>query len=64
MRVYIIDPHPIYRRGLVASLAALAEIDEVWEAEGPAAAELDERLGRADVVVLDGEPADVLKVTC
>jgi DNA-binding NarL/FixJ family response regulator len=55
VRVYIIDPHPIYRRGLVASLAALAEIDEVWEADGPRAAELDPNLESADVVVLDGD---------
>jgi DNA-binding NarL/FixJ family response regulator len=54
MRVYIIDPHPIYRRGLAACLAALEEIDEVWESDGAHAAELDENLGRADVVVLDG----------
>ncbi len=53
MRVYIVDPHPIYRRGLHACLAALDEIDAVWEADGPLAAELDENLKSADVVILD-----------
>ncbi|HEY3767008.1 MAG TPA: response regulator transcription factor [Gaiellales bacterium] len=55
MRVYIIDPHPIYRRGLAACLAALEEIQEVWQADGPGAAELDPNLAAADVVVLDGD---------
>jgi len=55
VRVYIIDPHPIYRRGLVACLVALDEVDEVWEADGPRAAELDENLELADVLVLDGD---------
>jgi len=57
VRVYIIDPHPIYRRGLVACLSALEEIDEVWEADSPPAAGLDENLARADVLVVDGDAA-------
>ena len=56
MRVYIIDPHPIYRRGLVACLAALDEVDEVWEADGPRAAELDENLELADVLSSTATP--------
>ena len=55
MRVFIIDPHPIYRRGLSACLSSLDEIDEVWEAETPRGAEDDENLDHADVVVLDAE---------
>lgn len=55
VRVYIIDPHPIYRRGLVACLTALDEIDEVWEADSPVTAALDEHLQQADVLVLDGD---------
>ena len=55
MRVYIIDPHPIYRRGLSACLSALDEIEQVWEAETPGEADGDENLDLADVVVLDAE---------
>jgi DNA-binding NarL/FixJ family response regulator len=55
VRVYIVDPHPIYRRGLLACLAAIDEIEEVWEADGPRAAEVDENLELADVLVLDGD---------
>jgi len=55
VRVYVIDPHAIYRRGLAACLTALDEIEEVWESDSPRAAELDENLDRADVLVLDGD---------
>lgn len=55
MKLYIVDPHSIYRRGLVASLAVLDEVDQVREAESVKEAWLDAELPFSDLVIVDHE---------
>jgi DNA-binding NarL/FixJ family response regulator len=54
MRLFVVDPHPIYRGGLVASLQAIAGVVGVAEAASPKDAwSRREALCDADIVVLD-----------
>lgn len=53
MNLFVLDPHTIYRRGVVASLELMADVDGVAHAETIAEAREDPALERADVVVLD-----------
>jgi DNA-binding NarL/FixJ family response regulator len=53
LRVFIVDAHAIYRSGLVASLAAMDDVDEVGEAPSIEEAWARPDLAEADVVVLD-----------
>jgi DNA-binding NarL/FixJ family response regulator len=53
MDVFVIDQHFIYRRGLVACLAAIDDVSSVGDADGVAAAWADPALERADVVLVD-----------
>jgi len=53
MRVFLVDPHSIYRRGLVACLEGVAEVDSVTDAAGVEAAWATSELHEADVVLVD-----------
>lgn len=54
-KVVVVDSHTIYRRGLVACLAALDEITVVSECAGVAEARGDPALADADLVLIDHE---------
>jgi DNA-binding NarL/FixJ family response regulator len=54
MLVFVLDPHGVYRRGVAACLAEVAEIGAVHEAATPEEAFADpELLHAADVVMVD-----------
>lgn len=54
MRLLVVDPHPIYRRGLAASLALMDRVENVTQAASPAAVRArGEVLRSTDLVVLD-----------
>ncbi len=53
MKVFILDAHVIYRRGLAASLAGTDDIEEVGEARTVGEAWADTALAAADVVLVD-----------
>jgi DNA-binding NarL/FixJ family response regulator len=53
VKLYVLDPHTIYRRGLIASLELMPEMDGVGHAGTVADARLDPALGAADLVLLD-----------
>jgi DNA-binding NarL/FixJ family response regulator len=53
VKVFVIDSHAIFRRGLVASLDFLDRVECVDEADGVRAACEHEALAAADVVIID-----------
>jgi len=53
MKVFVVDSHAIYRRGLVASLELLDRVDRVDQADGVHNAREHAALGDADIVILD-----------
>ena len=53
MKVFVIDSHAIYRRGLVASLELLDRVECVDQADGVRGAREHRALSDADVVILD-----------
>jgi len=53
VKVFVVDSHSIYRRGLVASLELLERVDCVNQAEGVRCATEHPALLDADVVILD-----------
>jgi len=53
VRVFVVDSHAIYRRGLVASLELLERVDVVDEADDVCGAREHTALLEADVVILD-----------
>ena len=53
MNVFILDPHDIYRRGIVACLTALDEVWEVTDAASLLEARESPALARAHVVLVD-----------
>jgi DNA-binding NarL/FixJ family response regulator len=53
VKVFVVDSHTIYRRGLVASLELLERVDCVDQAEGVRCAAEHPALLDADVVILD-----------
>jgi DNA-binding NarL/FixJ family response regulator len=55
MNVFLVDPHSIYRRGLVACLEGVSEIESVTAAAGVEAAWARNELREADVVLVDHE---------
>ena len=55
MKVFILDPHSIYRRGIAACLATIDEVESVGEAASVRDAWQDRALLEADVVLLDHE---------
>src|SRR5690349_6714983 len=53
MRVFVVDDHPIYRRGVVQSLIALDDVEAVSEAASVAEAAVNPELAQADVALVD-----------
>jgi DNA-binding NarL/FixJ family response regulator len=53
MKVFVVDSHAIYRRGLVASLELLERVESVAQADGVQDAREHAELGDADIVILD-----------
>jgi DNA-binding NarL/FixJ family response regulator len=53
VKVFVIDSHAIYRRGLVASLELLERVECVDQADGVCRAREHSALPEADVVILD-----------
>lgn len=49
----VVDPHPIFRRGLVACLSALDEVEQVGEASGVEEARKHPWLEEVDLLVID-----------
>jgi DNA-binding NarL/FixJ family response regulator len=58
MRVFLVDPHSIYRRGLVACLEGVPEIEAVTDASTVDAAWTAGELLDADVVLVDHDLED------
>lgn len=58
MKVFVVDAHAIYRSGLLASLSAMPEVDEIHEASTLEDAWANPALAEADVVVLDPDLED------
>jgi DNA-binding NarL/FixJ family response regulator len=53
MKVFVVDSHTIYRRGLVASVERLERVESVDESDDVRGARLHPALVDADVVILD-----------
>jgi DNA-binding NarL/FixJ family response regulator len=53
MKVFVVDSHAIYRRGLVASLELLERVESVAQADDVHGARLHAALCEADIVILD-----------
>jgi DNA-binding NarL/FixJ family response regulator len=53
VKLFVVDPHTIYRRGLAACLEGLPEVESVGHAESVRTAWEDKALFDADLVILD-----------
>jgi DNA-binding NarL/FixJ family response regulator len=53
VKVFVVDSHAIYRRGLVASLELLERVESVEQADGVRCAQEHAALSEADVVIVD-----------
>ena len=53
MKVLVVDSHAIYRRGLVASLELLEDVDDVEQADDVSGARERSAVADADIVILD-----------
>jgi DNA-binding NarL/FixJ family response regulator len=53
LKLFVVDPHTIYRRGLAACLEGLPEVESVGQADSVRRAWEDEALFTADLVLLD-----------
>jgi DNA-binding NarL/FixJ family response regulator len=53
LKLFVVDPHTIYRRGLAACLEALLEVDSVGQAGSVRAAWEDEELFGSELVIVD-----------
>src|SRR6476661_2578842 len=53
VKLFVLDPHTIYRRGLAACLELMSEVDSVAHAGGVRDAWEDPALFTADLVILD-----------
>jgi DNA-binding NarL/FixJ family response regulator len=53
VKVFVVDSHAIYRRGLVASLELLERVESVEQADGVRCAQEHAALPEADVVIVD-----------
>jgi DNA-binding NarL/FixJ family response regulator len=53
LKLFVVDPHTIYRRGLAACLEALPEVESVGQAGSVRAAWEDEALFATDLVLVD-----------
>jgi DNA-binding NarL/FixJ family response regulator len=60
VKLFVVDPHAIHRRGLVPCLESLPAVESVGAADSIPAARGDDRLLTADLVIVDpvADPAD------
>jgi DNA-binding NarL/FixJ family response regulator len=63
VKLYVLDPHTIYRRGLVVCLEAMPEVESVAHAASIDAAREDPALADADLAIVDPLVADVFETT-
>lgn len=61
MRLFVVDPHPIFRRGLAASLAMMDGVEDVAEASTPDDAWGSAELYDSNLVILDCSAAGGLE---
>ena len=60
MKLFVLDPHTIYRRGLAASLELMPEVERVAHAGTVAEARRRAELADSDLVILDPEAGDFI----
>jgi DNA-binding NarL/FixJ family response regulator len=53
VKLFVVDPHTIYRRGLAVCLEGLPEVESVGHADGVRSAWEEESLFAADLVIVD-----------
>jgi DNA-binding NarL/FixJ family response regulator len=53
LKLFVVDPHTIYRRGLAACLEGLPEVDSVGQADSVRNAWEDQALFASDLIVVD-----------
>jgi DNA-binding NarL/FixJ family response regulator len=53
LKLFVVDPHTIYRRGLAVCLEGLPEVESVGHADGVRTAWEDDALFAADLVIVD-----------
>jgi DNA-binding NarL/FixJ family response regulator len=53
LKLFVVDPHTIYRRGLAVCLEGLPEVESVGHAESVRSAWEDEALFAADLIIVD-----------
>src|SRR4051794_33543041 len=53
LKLFVVDPHTIYRRGLAVCLEGLPEVESVGHADSVRTAWEDEALFAADLVIVD-----------
>jgi DNA-binding NarL/FixJ family response regulator len=53
LKLFVVDPHTIYRRGLAVCLEGLSEVESVGHADGVRSAWEDEALFAADLLIVD-----------
>jgi DNA-binding NarL/FixJ family response regulator len=58
VNLFVLDPHTIYRRGLVACLQLMPEVESVGHAGGVAEARQEPALRDADLVIIDPAASD------
>jgi DNA-binding NarL/FixJ family response regulator len=58
VNLFVLDPHTIYRRGLVACLQLMPEVESVGHAGGVAEARQEPALRDADLVIVDPAASD------
>jgi DNA-binding NarL/FixJ family response regulator len=58
VNLFVLDPHTIYRRGLVACLQLMPEVESVGHAGGVAEARREPALRDADLVIVDPAASD------
>jgi DNA-binding NarL/FixJ family response regulator len=58
VNLFVLDPHTIYRRGLVACLQLMPEVESVGHAGGVAEARHEPALRDADLVIVDPAASD------
>jgi DNA-binding NarL/FixJ family response regulator len=62
VKLFVVDPHAIYRRGLVACLESMPAVESVGQADSIPAAWEDGGLLGADLVILDADPEDIAEL--
>jgi DNA-binding NarL/FixJ family response regulator len=62
VKLFVVDPHAIYRRDLVRFLESMPAVESVGQADSIAAAGDDDGLLNADLAILDADPAVIAEL--